>query len=457
MADDTALNGARQIIRHCLGLEPGQELLVFIDETTVAVGMLLTEAATQLGVTTSSIFIPVEQQRRIPPAALLGRAIAGALREVRVIVLCVNGQTDCLPFRAHIIEHESGARTRIGTMPGATHDVLRMADVDFARLIADCRRLELALTRGSRLRLASHTSRGAEHWLEVDIGGWGRLPVASDGIIREGTWGNVPSGESFIAPVEDSAEGSVVIDGSIPGLVIAPGEEIVLHFSAGRLRRIEPPDRAAAHLLYAAEIDPARARHDPNWDNLAEIGIGVNPAVTSLTGNMLYDEKAAGTAHIALGSNIFFGGQRASSIHCDMVIRRPTIIIDDKIIVADGAILCAESDWREHFAHVPLHKSPLREAREVGRSGVSAEMIDGRLVRVARSEAGRNSMCPVGNDETAHLAALVYQQLPVGGHSVPLERLRSHLRSSDTTLRQVLHLMRDYGLIRLGEHGGEPL
>ncbi|HMQ31333.1 MAG TPA: aminopeptidase [Chloroflexaceae bacterium] len=456
MADESALNGARQIVKHCLGLEAGQELLVFMDETTVEVGMLLEQAATQLGVTTSSLFVSRAQQRSFSSDAGLGRAVSGALREVRVIVLCVNGQTDCLPFRAHIIEHESGARTRIGTMPGASHDVLRMADVDFARLIADCRRLELALTRGSRLCLASRDARGEEHRLEVDIGGWGRLPVASDGIIREGTWGNVPSGESFIAPVEDSAEGSVVIDGSIPGQVIGPGEEIVLYFSGGRLQGIEPTGRRAAQLLRATEIDPARARDDPNWNNLAEIGIGVNPAVTTLTGNMLYDEKAAGTAHIAIGSNIFFGGQRASSIHCDMVIRRPTITIDEKVVVADGAIRYAERDWREHFARVSLHGSPLREAREVGRSGVGAEMIDGRLVRVARSEAGRNSMCPVGDDETAHLAALIYQQLPVNGHSVALERLRSHLRSSDQSLRQVLHVMRDYGLIRLGEQGGEP-
>ena len=54
----------------------------------------------------------------------------------------------------------------------------------------------------------------------ADIGGWDRLPVASDGIIRDGAWGNVPSGETYIAPMEGTAEGQVLINGSIPGLVL---------------------------------------------------------------------------------------------------------------------------------------------------------------------------------------------------------------------------------------------
>ena len=63
--------------------------------------------------------------------------------------------------------------------------------------------------------------------------------------------------------------------------------------------------------------------------NIAEFGIGLNPKA-KVTGNVLEDEKAKQTAHIAIGANISFGGKVSCPCHLDFVFFNPHIFIDGK-------------------------------------------------------------------------------------------------------------------------------
>jgi hypothetical protein len=305
------------------------------------------------------------------------------------------------------------------------------------------------MARGRRLELISYASDGTPHTLAVDLGGWDRLPVASDGVIGDGAWGNVPSGETYIAPIEGSGVGSIVVNGSLPGLVVEPGTEITLHFDAGRLAQIEPPNGPAALWLHETQIVKAQALRDPNWSLLAEIGVGLNPAVEHLTGNMLFDEKAVGTAHVALGTNTFMGGTIHASIHCDLVTHAPTITIDGKTVVDRGRLRFVESEWHEHHAGVALSDSPLRTAQKVARSGIqTAADSDGRLQRVLRPEPGRVSACFVGDYETSRLAHTLYTLIPDEGDWLPVEDLAIVTDLNADLVRRLLHVMWRYGLVR---------
>ena len=84
---DSAIHpGARQIVRRCLGLEPGQDLVIFLDETTIEVAIALAEAAHSLGVNSSLVLTPVSFQRRIPRQAAGGRkASNNALRPTSIL------------------------------------------------------------------------------------------------------------------------------------------------------------------------------------------------------------------------------------------------------------------------------------------------------------------------------------------------------------------------------------
>jgi leucyl aminopeptidase (aminopeptidase T) len=72
-----------------------------------------------------------------------------------------------------------------------------------------------------------------------------------------------------------------------------------------------------------------------NGRTIAELGIGVNPGAT-VTGTVILDEKARGTAHVAFGTNISFGGANAAAVHIDAVLCRPTVCLDDATLIRDG-------------------------------------------------------------------------------------------------------------------------
>jgi hypothetical protein len=441
--------GARQIIQQCLDLKPNQQLVIFSDETTVEPAVALAEAAESLGVSQTIMLVPTSMQCQIPQQTDLSLLAQGAAREARAILTCLNAAPECLPFRERILETHWTARTRIGHMPGANLDVLALADVDFPRLVAECAHLEVAMVHGRSLELISYAADGSAHTLTVDIGGWDRLPVASDGVIRDGAWGNVPSGETYIAPVEGSARGSVVINGSVPGLVIEPEDEIVLHFDYGHLSHIEPAGGPAALWLHETQFVRAQVMGDAHWSNLAEVGVGCNTAVRRLTGNMLFDEKAAGTAHVALGSNMFMGGTVHASIHCDMVTRQPSLIIDGHTVVDRGRLTFEARDWYVHHDDVSLSESPLRLATQVARSGVQAgQTADGQLQRILRPEPGRVSACGVGDPETARLAQTLYALIPDEGDWLAVDRLATRATLSLDLVRRLLHVMWRYDLIR---------
>ncbi len=137
--------------------------------------------------------------------------------------------------------------------------------------------------------------------------------------LQPGEMANYPGGEVFTAPLEDGTDGVLVaVPYTVEGLVDAP---VTLLFEGGRVQSIEG-GRAAEMLRALVEEAGESGRV------IAELGIGLNPAV-SPRGHVMLDEKAAHTAHVAIGSNTGpYGGRNQSSIHVDCVFSHPTIEVD---------------------------------------------------------------------------------------------------------------------------------
>jgi aminopeptidase len=122
---------------------------------------------------------------------------------------------------------------------------------------------------------------------------------------------NMPSGEIFTGPVEDSAEGTIrfTIPSSPRGVEVGGVE---LTFAQGEVVRA----RAARNQPY---LDAALAA-DRGARLVGELGIGTNPGIDRPTGTILLDEKIAGTVHLALGRSYpETGGRNSSAIHWDMI------------------------------------------------------------------------------------------------------------------------------------------
>lgn len=110
--DPAVVSGAKQIIQRCLGLTRGQNLLIFADKTTSGLASIITEAAEQLDVESTIIFVPVSLQRRIPDDIDLSLLAQGAAKEAWAILNCVNSSAECLPFRRFILETQWSARSQ---------------------------------------------------------------------------------------------------------------------------------------------------------------------------------------------------------------------------------------------------------------------------------------------------------------------------------------------------------
>jgi aminopeptidase len=123
---------------------------------------------------------------------------------------------------------------------------------------------------------------------------------------------NMPDGEFFTGPVEDSVEGEV----SFTFPAVFGGREVSgvkLRFDGGRI-----VDAAAASgesfLHEMLDTDPGARR-------LGELGIGTNYGISTATKEILLDEKIGGTVHMAVGASYpETGGVNESAIHWDMVL-----------------------------------------------------------------------------------------------------------------------------------------
>lgn len=159
-----------------------------------------------------------------------------------------------------------------------------------------------------------------------------RARVASGIYLKEGSGGNAIPAETYIAPDKQGVEGTLVIDGSI-----RTTDKTHIVREAARLT-IKKSDIIAWNntqesKLLQASIDWAHKKSKYPWGirRIGEIGIGLNPKA-QIIGSTIVDEKAANTAHAAIGSNSWFGGDVHSIIHLDQVFRNPVFKIDGKLI-----------------------------------------------------------------------------------------------------------------------------
>ena len=252
---------ARTIFTRCLSLPNGSEVLIFADETTSAVAEILALEAWQMQLKPMLLYYSLHMQKVFQNASV-PTGLLSAMKDANAAMICLNGEPEYFLFRDHMRRTAWNAGLKVAHMPGITPEVLLMADLDYEQLSYQCELFALALAKGTRLEIVSYDSQGKAHRLSARLDPWNRFPIVSDGIIEARVWGNVPSGETYISPPEGQAEGEIVINGSMPQFLIAPGQEIILRFEQGRLVDWNPKDNATAEYLQKSIIELAEKQGD---------------------------------------------------------------------------------------------------------------------------------------------------------------------------------------------------
>lgn len=307
----------RTVVRHCMGISPGEELLVVCNPVTEEIGALMRIEAQGDGADATLAVI----SERDSVAAEPPRAVAAAMAAADVVLAPTIQSLSHTEARR--VASEAGVR--IGTLPGVTEDMLtRLMNVDLAELRRRGWAVVSALNSGSEARIT------CRHGSDLRLGLENRLGIVDAGeLANRGAFGNLPAGEGFIAPIEGSAEGTLVVDGSIAGVGMLD-TPVSMTIREGHLTETTGSEGAALFELLTA--------HGEEGTNLAELGIGTNEEAI-LTGNVLEDEKILGTAHVAFGASAAIGGTVQVPVHLDCVVLEPTVEIDGETIVSGGELL----------------------------------------------------------------------------------------------------------------------
>jgi aminopeptidase len=312
------LSASLVAVRDCMGIRGGERVLVVTDQGCRPLAYALQTAALQL---TGEVILVEMTARRTngeePPGSV------AALMTMVDVVLCptTKSLTHTDSRRA-----ASAAGARVATLPGVTEEIMvRCMNADYHRIaqrtFALCRMLERAET--VRVTAPSGT--------DVTLPVAGRRAIASTGLFRDkGQWGNLPTGEAYLAPVEGRSSGVVVVDGSMAGVGMVRNP-IRITIEGGYATRIEGGEEAAR---LRALLEP----HGRDAYTVAEFGIGTNDKAI-LTGAIIEDEKVMGTIHVAFGDNKSMGGTVRVASHLDGLVKQPTVWLDDQQIMADGRLL----------------------------------------------------------------------------------------------------------------------
>lgn len=204
-----------------------------------------------------------------------------------------------------------GCGIRLASMPMFERDMFfGPMNVDWSYMADFTRTLGRSLIGADRCELWSPNGS------RLVMGVSGRTAVVDDGILDlRGSFGNLPAGEVFIAPVEGTAEGILVLEW---GPRERFGSPVIVEIEKGRAATVRGEDAEAV-----SWFNKALMAH-PSNNNVAELGIGTNPKAAR-PDNVLESEKILGTVHIAFGDNHTFGGTTVAPFHQDFVVFKASL------------------------------------------------------------------------------------------------------------------------------------
>lgn len=313
--DASLMQGAQKAVKQCMGIKAGEICLIVTDDKLSILAGYFAQASREIQAETLVITMAPRSIHGEEPPEPVGGALLG---------------TDCafLITSASLTHTKArGAATnagvRIASMPGLTSEMIRgPLNADYEEIVYLSEGMAKLMSEASQAVLLSE--RGTH--LTFDL--TGRQAIADAGMLQQpGKWGNLPAGESYIAPVEGKASGTLVIDGMMAAIGILK-EPITATVRAGKLVKITGGEEAR-------KLEKILSEADENADSIAELGVGTNRQA-ELMGSILVDEKVFGTVHVAIGNNAFMGGTQHSKIHLDGVILEPTLVIDDKTVINRG-------------------------------------------------------------------------------------------------------------------------
>lgn len=306
------------MLERCLGVRAKETVVILVDDATDrgVVDVLLRGLDSH-----ECIPLVVEMPRLEIPGSEVAPAVAAAMASCDAVIELTSVFIGSNQAR----RDATAVGVRYLAMPGVRMETLRPGGplaVDFDGLRSSAEEVGALWTQASTFTLT--TPAGTELHGSVE----GRPGRVLHGICRlPGDYMAPPDIEAGTAPVEGTTHGIAVIDADLLFMGLGPlSEPVVLTFDEGRLVHVEGPEsKRLTSMLDRCD--------DDRMVNFAEVSLGLNPD-GHVCDVAMETESALGTAHIALGNSIAYGGRVAAVAHLDCVMRDASLSLDGETVHA---------------------------------------------------------------------------------------------------------------------------
>ena len=328
----------KKILQDCLGLKEEGLLIISdtgIDDKQIApvIAGCYYFAAKELGI---KVAVAIQEAKfrgdkideevlndldKLPRNNAIILALSGKLGSIKEL-------GDSFRVYAHENYHRFVSSTSLGKLNmDKFPDIIKVINVDYKKMHNTGLAIKKQLDEGDQIHVT--TEKGTDLYIGIK----GKEALLNTGVYdKPKSGGNVPAGEVYIPPKWKNVEGKVVIDASsayLNGTQLIK-EPIIMTIEKDEVVNIEG-GKEAKNLSDTLDWASKKAKYPWGVRRIGEFGIGINPNA-DIIGATIVDEKKLGTAHVAIGSNYWFGGTIYAIIHLDQVFNNPKIYIDNNLL-----------------------------------------------------------------------------------------------------------------------------
>jgi aminopeptidase len=264
------------------------------------------------------------KRKKILESVLKKKAGAEDLQEAGAVIQRLKGDSvDAVIALAHYSTSHTRFRDFLTGVCGARYASMPLFEmsmcegpmnVDWKQLAKTTKEISARLNKAEGVEIT--TANGSRISFSIK----GRKALADTGILtRPGSFGNLPAGEVFLAPVEGTANGRLILEWAPTRELKAP---VTVTVRDGLVREVSGKEQ------FVDQLKMKLSERESNR-NIAELGIGTNSRARR-PDNVLESEKIMGTIHIAFGDNSSFGGKVTTPFHQDFVFFKPTLVLVHK-------------------------------------------------------------------------------------------------------------------------------
>ncbi len=319
---------AQNALQYVFEAKSGEHMVIFCDYEKIEIGKAFEAGARKLGVNVLLIVFKTETQtcRNELPKDIMPYLTTD---RPDIYINLLRGVREETPFRIKLIHMESGEiKTRLGHCPGVTIDML----TDGALALTGEEHCQLQVFANSlmeKLEAAVKVEISTRAGTKLSLSVRGRQWITDTKLDwKLMKWMNLPTGEVYIAPVEESMEGKLVCDAAMGGIGLLK-TPVTVKVKGGTVDAVTSADADTLRRVQNSLHTDAMARV------VGEFAFGINPKARFIE-EFLETEKVCGTVHIAFGDNTDFpGGKNNSANHMDLMMNKPTV----RVTLEDNSVL----------------------------------------------------------------------------------------------------------------------